>query len=158
MGSRIYFDTCIISGIAKNDLARDEMQALFKIIQSPYFLCTSEVSKDEIEKIPKQFRIEHSRVYELLLKLNTLPIVQPSMLMLMGVGGGGVDPLFAVLKEIPLGDKDAEHLFQALKNNVDKFITTDQKTILKHSSKILEKTGLMVYSPVQYAEVLDKEV
>src|SRR5256885_514065 len=92
-----YLDTCVISGIARQDLKTVELEALSKILelyqQSKIRLVTSDVARGEIDKIPEQFRYTHKAVYLLLSTLPISSITRPNMMMLLGVGGGGHDPI-----------------------------------------------------------------
>ena len=69
-----YLDTCIVSGLAKDDLKPDEQSALLRILKawkrgSSLSLVTSQVAKDEIEKIPQAYREKHETNYNLISKI-----------------------------------------------------------------------------------------
>ncbi|HVE61704.1 MAG TPA: hypothetical protein VNA26_07790 [Chitinophagaceae bacterium] len=129
----VYLDTCIISGLAKADLSIDDLEALHDLLEKhkngKIHPLTSQVTKEELEKIPPTFRTQHKIVYNLLKDVPTAQTYQTdSGLMLMGVGGGiREDPVFTALKNLLPGEDDARHIFQATKNGVSKFVTTDYK-------------------------------
>lgn len=68
-GIRAYLDTCIVSGLAKGDLTAENEAALLQILQArkngSVELFTSEVARDEISKIPIEYRTIHSIIYAL---------------------------------------------------------------------------------------------
>lgn len=162
MNSPAYLDTCIISGLAREDLQRDEQQALMNILRrhkaGEIKLVTSQFTLDELSKIPVSHRARHEMIYNL---ITDVPLSNASWtdsgLSLMGVGGGSQDDsLFAKLKKILPGEEDAIHVFQAVKSNCHYFITTDRKTILKHSTKLYSLYGeLMVMSPSELETLLN---
>jgi hypothetical protein len=86
-----YLDTCIVSGLAKGDLAQADTEALLEVLQrhkhGAVSLVTSRVTKEEIDCIPKKYRLPHEVIYNL---LADLPVVKAfrtdSGLMLMGGG------------------------------------------------------------------------
>jgi hypothetical protein len=155
-----YLDTCIVSGVAKGDLRPEEEEALLKLLQArkhgAISLVTSSVAKDEIDRIPPQHRVKHEMIYNL---LNDVPVAQThrtdSGLMLLGVGGGRcADPLLRTLKGLLPDEADALHLFQAAKNGVTYFLTTDQRTILKHYKEVEAVCNVRAVSPVQLANLV----
>jgi hypothetical protein len=76
---------------------------------------------------------------------------------MMGVGGGSrEDPLFGALKQILPDVSDAEHIFQAAKNNVEVFVTSDKRTIIRFASEVFAACGVKVLSPTQFAETMDR--
>ncbi len=159
-----YLDTCIVSGLAKQDLGSDELAALRKILKAwdrgKISLVTSSVAQEEIEKIPKEHRIEHETIYNL---LSEVPVARtfkttPGRLLLLGVGGGPTrrtDPMFAELSCLLPDEADARHLFQAAKNMVHYFLTTDARTILSYHRQIEDICGVKVLSPQEFLTVLD---
>lgn len=160
-----YLDTCIISGLAKGDLAEVELGALNKLLvaskRGEISLVTSELTGNEIRAIPESSRRLHETIYNLLCNV---PISQhtwtDSGLTLMGVGGGTrIDPLYTKITQIVPGETDAQHLFQAVKSDCHFFITVDNKTILRFSTQIfLELNELLVLSPKQLVELLSVKI
>ena len=159
-----YLDTCIVSGLAKKDLGSDELAALRLILQAwekgNVSLVTSSVVQEEIEKIPKEHRIKHETIYNL---LSQVPVARafsttPGRLLLLKVGGGSVrrpNPIFAELHSLLPDEADAHHLYQAARNEVQYFLTTDARTILSYQSQIEDICGVKVMSPQNFLAVLD---
>ena len=62
-----YFDTCIVSEIAKEDVKESEliaiMQLLRKRLLEEIYIFTSESTLDELNKIPEKYREKHLDVY-----------------------------------------------------------------------------------------------
>jgi hypothetical protein len=67
---RAYLDTCIVSGLAKDDLAPEDVEALLHILEARKAgladLFTSKLVQEEISKIPPVHRARHSIIYGLL--------------------------------------------------------------------------------------------
>ncbi len=146
----LYLDTCIVSGLAKEDLAANEQEALAELLElhkaGRLKLVTSHITKQEISKIPSRARLRHSMIYNL---LENIPAVRTVK----------TDPLFRKIREIVPGEEDAKHLYQALKSNSWYFVTTDKKTILKHRIKLfLDVKELMVMSPSDMMTLLSVEL
>jgi hypothetical protein len=158
---RIYVDTCVVSGLAKPDLSPPTIEALWRILDlheaRHVHLLTSSVMKDEIAKIPEQYRTPHRALYTLLAKI---PIAAThrtdSGMMLLEVGRGRpADRLFKGLRSILPDEADARHVFQAVKNGVNYFLTVDKKTILRHRAAVENYCGIKVFSPKEMVEVIE---
>jgi hypothetical protein len=160
----VYLDTCVISGIVKQDLKAEDLIAITKILEEhkskKLQLLTSEITKEELERIPAAFQTLHKTIYNL---LNDIIIAQTfqtnSNLTLLGVGGGASeDPLFTKIKNLLPSEDDARHIFQASKNAVSIFLTTDYKTILRYAEQIKDITGVVALSPSQLnSNILSKK-
>ena len=155
-----YLDTCIVSGLAKDDLAPADASALLRILEARKAgrveLVTSDVAKAEITRIPEVDRKRHTVIYNL---LGDVPAVAThrtdSGLMLMGVGGGRrEDPLFTELKKLLPDAGDAEHAFQAAKNSVAFLITVDRRSFLNHSAAVAKLCGVQLITPVEFEETV----
>jgi hypothetical protein len=155
-----YLDTCILSGLAKEDLAAAETAALLRILQArkrgEITIVTSEVARDEIAQVPEAHRSRHEMIYNL---LNDVPLCAThrtdSGLLMMGVGGGWCeDSLFATLKTVLPDAADAEHVFQAAKNNVRLFITTDRRTMVRHAAAVEEVCGVKILTPTEFERAI----
>ncbi len=145
---KIYLDTNIIStivnkiGFNRLDINEAEYEALSSVIlgsiSSGMKFCTSKIAGEEIDKIPTQYREMHSLLFQLLPQLEFVPEHRTnSNLLLLGVGGGSVpDPLLLKLS-IKFGNEDARHIFQAIKNEADVFLTSDTK-ITKNSCELIK--------------------
>jgi hypothetical protein len=159
---KIYVDTCVVSGLAKtNDLCPPVIEALWRILDlheaAQVHLLTSSVMKDEIAKIPEQYRTRHRALYTLFAKIPiTATHRTDSGLTLMGVGGGQrTDPLFKALQGILPDEPDARHIFQAVKNKVDYFLTVDKRTILRHRVAVENCCGIKVFNPKEMVQVIE---
>ena len=149
----VYLDTCIVSGIAREDLPQAEQEGVVALLQlykaDRLDLVTSEVAKSEIAGVPEQFRSRHETIY---LLLRDVPVARAkwtdSGLTLTGVGGGHrEDPLYTELKLLLPDEADAEHVFQAIRAHADYFATTDAKTILRFSKALRDQHGLVAALP-----------
>ena len=153
MTTTAYLDTCIISGLAKQDIALAEQTALLKILEAQksgkVALVTSDMARREIDNIPQQHRIKHQFIYNLIAEV---PIAKAfstdTGLMLMGVGGGPrlakeMAQLTTVLKDEP----DAAHIFQSFKNGVLCFLTVDEATVISKAQEIENICGVRVMLP-----------
>jgi predicted nucleic acid-binding protein len=149
---KLYLDTCIVSGLIKEDLGKEEFSALDRILAAwqahQVELCTSKVTLEELSKVPALYRREHNRIYKLIRLVPIAPEARTdSGLSLMGVGGGTrTDPLFTNLKQL-LDEVDAKHVFQALKNHVETFLTVDNGILKKNRE--LGELGITVMKPSQ---------
>ena len=115
-------------------------------------LVTSDVTKKEIEAIPAPARNPHEAIYSLLRDVPTVPTVQAGSLRVMVVGrsgrrhGGGVflggcrkyweEPKFTELRGLLPDESDAHHVFQAISAGATHFVTTDERTILRHAAEL----------------------
>jgi hypothetical protein len=150
---KIYLDTCLISGLANYDLKSEEQEALKDIFnlykQKEIQLVSSDKAKEELEKIPKEWRAKHIEIYDLLDNLPTIPEKRVQDI----IGGGFIpfpreDTNLRTLKKI-LSPKDAEHVFQASSHKCSYFLTVDERTILKHADEINNLVGIEALLPSQ---------
>jgi hypothetical protein len=159
----VYLDTCIISGIAKMDLGDENIDALLSIFEQSkkgnLNILTSIITESELNAIPIQYRKQHELIYYLLANLpyiqNAQTVQQGSMIIGIGIGIGfgnrrrKTDPLFGKLSTLLPDNNDAMHVFQATKNNVQYFLTTDYKTILKFKGEIEQICNIKAMSPTE---------
>ena len=154
-------DTCIVSGLARNDLKEAEFDSLMSLLKKYkdglIHITTSEVTIAEIKKIPIQFQTQHNIIYNL---ISNVPTAQKyntnSGLTLMGCGGGSTkDVLYVALENILPDKEDAEHIFQAIKNNATHFLTTDEKTIIKFKKDIENLAKISIMTPSQLINALE---
>jgi hypothetical protein len=159
-----YLDTCIVSGLAKEDLKADELEALRQILekrkQGNVSLVTSRIAKEEIEKIPVTYRFKHEIVYNL---LSDVPVAKAfrtdPRLPLMGIGGGvRQHPMLAKLRTLLPDDADARHLYQAARNSVQYFLTTDARTILSYREQIENICNVKAVNPHEFVEIMSNVV
>lgn len=157
---KIYLDTNIVSAIVRGDLSRENQDALENILaafqKGSVEFCTSQVTREELEKIPnQQHRAQHVRLSNL---IRLVPIAQEfytdSGLSMMGVGGGRHQvPLYRDLRGL-LDENDARHVFQAIKNQVQVFLTADGPVLGKQDQ--LSKHGIKAMSPAELDQELSR--
>jgi len=143
---KVYLDANIISDPSKiNNIHQEEIEALKTLSESLRIkFYVSEKVKEEIEKHEnpkkKNFLLFLYNLIQRIPQENTIrfvPATFGSVLFGSSTFGGGAsseDPLFTKLKNFFKAD-DAEHIFQAEKNNLDYFLTLDEKTILERIRK-----------------------
>ncbi len=157
-----YLDTCIISGLAKEDLSDEELDALSRILEeykgNNVHLVTSDLTKRELEKIPEGSRRKHSVIYSLLSDVPIVPMFKRGHgLTVIGIGGGviRVHPIFARLNtELP-DEPDAQHIYQAARNEVRYFLTTDRRTVLSRKEQIECICGVKAVSPNEFLKIIE---
>jgi predicted nucleic acid-binding protein len=159
--TKAYFDTCIVSGLAKEDLPEVEQAALLEVLRlyraEKIELVTSALVKQEIDRIPEKPRRRHEIIYNL---LADIPISNVSWtdsgLMMMGCGGGTrFDPLYSELRSILPDEADAQHIFQAIKNGAYYFVTTDRRTILRYAKMLQDRFGIRFVTPAELVKALE---
>jgi hypothetical protein len=153
---KAYIDTCVISGLAKEDIAQEEQTALLNILKAQKSgdlkLVTSDLTRRELENIPSEYRQKHEVIYNL---VADVPIAKAfrrdSGLMLMGVGGGvRLVKEMAQLTTLLQDENDAAHIYQSYKNEINHFITVDSRTIISQKEKIEKICGVLVMLPSEY--------
>ena len=158
-----YLDTCIVSGLAQNDLKPEEGSALLRILEARELgfleIVTSAVTKTEIDRVPLQHRARHTREFELLARVPNAPIHIGSTRFLGGpvlAAGWREDPLFGQLRNLLPDAEDAEHAFQASRSGADHLITVDRKTFLRYSAEVVKLCGVKLVTPVEFVETAVK--
>jgi hypothetical protein len=116
--------------------------------------------KEEIDRIPEMHRSKHEIIYNL---LSNVPIAKAfrtdSGLTLMGVGGGvRLHPMLAKLNVLLPDEADARHIYQAAKNSVQYFLTTDARTILAHSEQIEDICQVKAVSPQMFVNIMSNTI
>ena len=153
-----YLDTCLISGIARNDLQPREQDALRELLglyeRGTLRLLTTSVAHDEISRIPEEYRAPHEDVYSRLLNVPTVRVgglTRPS-----SIGLPMANPNWRLWRGLNslLTDDDAKHVFQAIKHRVTFFVTVDCQTILRHEMVLKERFRLNALSPSATLESL----
>ena len=150
--AKAYLDTCIVSGLAKEDLVPLEQDAVMHLLeahkQGDIKLVTSAVTAREISQIPGEFRRAHSVIYSLLSDVPSVMLGSTTSLSLIGTPGPGRDdPMFENLKCLLPDPQDAEHVFQAAQNGVQYFVTVDRSTMLKHAARVESVCGVKLVAP-----------
>jgi len=156
---KVYLDTCIISGLAKEDINESERAALLQILKlhknKVIETITSPVAKEEIDRIPENYRHRHLEEYNL---LKGIPAVGYLRLDFFSVSGLGVKQtkefgaLFSLLKD----RDDAKHIYQAYRSEVNYFITVDRRSILNKYDEIYSICKVKVYAPSEFIKNLSK--
>jgi predicted nucleic acid-binding protein len=158
---KAYLDTNLVSGLGRADIKAEEYQALHQVIELMHegriALVTSAVTKEEIDRVPLEHRAPHEAIYALLAKV---PVVDEQRLVpriIQAIRGRSqvIGPL--VVQEEDLGtlnsilpdQNDARHVFQALRNSSQYFVTTDRRTILTRAKQIEAAFPIRVVLPSQ---------
>jgi hypothetical protein len=154
-----YLDTCVVSGLARNDFASAEREAMIELlrryeVRSVDFV-TSAVALSELEQIPSEHQTPHLAVYHLLRKVRVLS--EPSFTRLGPSGLPMANPYHLTWSRIHAilpDDNDAKHVFQASQHRVDYFVTVDESTILKHKSALAVQAGIRAVKPSELLALL----
>ncbi|WP_447600563.1 hypothetical protein [Nitrospira sp. Nam80] len=155
-----YLDTCVVSGLAREDLPDVELAAQDQILDAQkrrlISLVTSRVTKEEIEKIPQSYRRKHQTIYNLLADIPVAKAFRrnkPWSLLPWDLGVR-LQPMLAQLITTLPDEADARHIYQAAQNGVQYFVTTDYRTILAHRAKIERIAGIKAASPREFAAIM----
>jgi predicted nucleic acid-binding protein len=155
-----YLDTCVISGgLGRGDI-HGQQEALRELLRlrkaGDIEIVTSHIALEEIQRSPQERRRLDEDLYAL---LNDVPAAAEHRtdggLMLLGVGGGQrPDPILIRLREILSDENDARHLFQAIKNGIDFFVTVDERTILSKADALSSVFGIQVLKPAELLQIV----
>jgi hypothetical protein len=164
-----YLDTSIVSGLAKEDLKEEELDALLGILkqhkQGNVLLVTSKIVQDEINKIPEAYRRRHEIIYNLLMgvpvatefKIYTGGGLSLGLGLSLGGGGKIPHPKYTELCKLLPDKADAMHIFQATMNNVQFFLTTDRRTILAYKEEITRISQVKAVNPMEFLKIVRTE-
>jgi hypothetical protein len=148
----VYLDTCIISGLARNDIEQTQGKAMIELLKLSEIgtvrFVTSAVALSELEQIPPEHRTPHVAVYHLLWKIHAFP--EPSLTRLAPWGGPMGNParrIWSRIKRILPDENDVKHVYQAAKHGTDYFVTVDKATILKYKADLIVEAGVHVIQP-----------
>jgi hypothetical protein len=157
-----YLDTNLVSGLVKEDLGTTELEAFRDVLRlrkrGHIDFRTSSVTAEELNRIPPEVRNRHEDIYMLLddipLVAEQIPvprIVQPvragrPMTITPAVLEEG---MLTRLKAILPDENDARHIYQAVRNGIDYFVTRDERTIIRHAADIETVAGIKVRLPSQ---------
>ena len=159
-----YLDANLIIGIRKRDLG-SEQSPLSRLLkahkQGVLRLMTSCETRKKIEKRTPVHEGDED-IYAL---LADVPVVEGESLVLPVITNRGGSRLLgpvAVVKDDNLAflratlpdAADADHVFQAISNGVNYFITADSKTILRHAPAIERKYDIRLRLPSALAAEL----
>ena len=172
-----YLDTNIISGLAKGEYSEEVASAFIEITalskRGALELRTSELTAQELQRIPPEYRRQHFIIYNLIKNIALKSELGHSNIVLGGMGSGNIvayglgQPLppkliqeLEALIPVPLDPLRAEarsldisHLFQCKHANIDYFLTEDHKTIIRYKLE-LEKLGLKVVSSLDLIDIV----
>ncbi len=135
----VYIDTCVVRETYKGTINDKDFQALTELTEIDFItFIVSDVMKEELGQIKddKQ-RASLAVLYKIFRKCKryaTEYSVMPGAYSRTPYGrrSSAHDPLYISVKKIfTQKDKDPEHIFQAIKNECDYYLTVDYKTILK---------------------------
>lgn len=143
---KTYLDTNVVCAIYSDDHP-NESAAIDKILelfsQGLLELVTSQVTKEEIDKCPEEWRKKHRPTYN---RLNKMKYVEAHELKGYNIQdnqfGFSASPrmddhsTFTRLQQIGLDEKDSQHVMQAIESGCGFFLTCDRKTILKYRTEI----------------------
>jgi predicted nucleic acid-binding protein len=173
----VYLDTNIISGLAKGEFEQPTIDAILEITgqskDGRVSLFTSEITAEELNHIPAEYRWQHYVIYNLISNVAFAPERLPSNLILQGFGGGSIitqgfgpgpkHPIVCKLEAIiPTVSKterafartnDILHLYQCHAANIRYFLTQDAHTILRHRKELLA-VGINATSGIELLEKL----
>ncbi len=150
----VFVDTCVISGFAKGDMKPEDASAFIdmtKMVQrSELTIWASTVAREEIDRVPAEYRQAHIDEYE------ALRIVRASNTTWVdtdpestGFGDVVENPHYRSLRDILRDENDARLMFQAKMAGLD-FVTIDYKSILNRASEVETKVGVSAVSPSEY--------
>lgn len=151
----VYLDTCIISGLAKEDLIEQEYEALKFVLglrkKGAIQLVTSPVAKAELDKIPVKWRNKHENIYNL---LNDVPMKRfrsiPFLDLMDLTGLGRLNRDYLKLRQLLADEEDAKHVYQAVRNGIQVFLTTDFRTILRNRAVVEEAFLIKLRKPSEF--------
>lgn len=154
----VYLDTCLISGLVRADLPQIEYSSLLELLKlqknGTIRLVTSPVANDELKKIPKEYREKHEIIYNLLTDVPIHRWGSITGLSPIGIPGFGHRRLnkdYLKLQNILPDIEDAKHIYQAICNSVDVFLTADYRTIVSKRSPIEASFTIRIRSPNEFA-------
>ncbi len=155
---KVYLDTVIISSWINEDIRPEELEALERVLDAwqsnRIELCTSTVAREELAKVPEEHRGQHMRLYRLIKLVPIAPIERwGTGLSLMGTPTARTygDPIYSQLRAI-LDEKDANHVFQAIKNGVNVFLTVDRRVVARRGE--IQRWGMEVLKPSELLSLL----
>jgi hypothetical protein len=148
-----YLDTCLVIGLRTRDL-EEEQEALTGLLRlgkaGAVRIVTSRVTADELERAKPEMLPQQEEIY--LLLSDVPPVGEELELTRLGTNQGLAAPRgiedrdLAALRAI-LNRDDARHVFQAIKNGLDYFVTTDKQTILKRARRIESRFPIKIRPP-----------
>ncbi len=133
----IFFDTTIISGLAKGDLPQAELRAAAQIMKwaqsGQVTVGASTVSRDELDEIPLSKRGPHDEVYNTLSAFKTssgVTYFDPNTNSVV------TNPIYGNLRLTLKDEPDARIIAIGEEHGFEYFVTDDRKTILSRRSDV----------------------
>jgi hypothetical protein len=158
---RCYLDTCIISGIAREQLVPAEQTAVLELLrwhkQGRVSLLTSDVTRQEISQIPEHLRFQHEALYSLLADVpSSVPLtaLSPAGIPMASRHGFTLQALERLLPD----RRDARHVLAAQRSRLDYFVTTDNKTILRYRDELQRTFGVTAVLPSELVAALSESI
>ena len=157
---KAYLDNNVVSSIVKDDI-ESQSDALSRLLeagdQGKVQLVTSEITLEEIKRVPSKHRPPLERTFRLLEKV---PVVRWEELIFITNDGSGNnwpviqnDPLYADLLALGLEITDSKHLFVATKQSCGVFLTCDNTPrtgILRRAVELKALCGVLVQRPAEF--------
>lgn len=152
---RAYLDTCVISGLAEEDLKSKDQVAVREMMglvqESRLTVCTSTEARGELLDLkPQERRDQHMQAYD---EIQTLKSE-----------ADWLDPdepftpeakqTLECLRQVLPDEADARHIAHAAMHDVRDFVTSDYRTILSRADEVEEASGVSVWSPREYRSSL----
>jgi predicted nucleic acid-binding protein len=157
---KAYLDNNVVSAIVKDDIL-SQSDALSRLLeagdQGKVQLVTSEITLEEIKRVPSKHRRPLERTFRLLEKI---PVVRFEELIFITNDGNGNnwpmiqnDPLYENLLSLGLESTDSKHLLVATKQSCEVFLTCDNTPrtgILRRAGQIKTLCGVVVQRPTEF--------
>jgi hypothetical protein len=151
--TKVYLDNAIVAALARGQGGPDEEAALEKVLEAAgpekrLNLVTSPVTAEEIAEIPEEHRPPHRAIYQLLSRVPMAEELGLNLFLVLPALPVRPHPLLVQLRKF-LAETDARHVFQAIRNGADVFLTLDGGII--HHRKTLTGLGIKVLKPPELA-------
>ena len=156
---KAYLDTCVVSALAKSDMPA-EQQALERLLnlheQGRVELFRSAEVKDELSDIPEEYLKPHLEVFKRFLDLPRLQVGGLTRLCFAGVPSINLRRVkLNRLRKILPDKTDAMHILITATNRVKYLVTTDKKTILRHTAQVEKVSGVQTMLPSEFHKLLE---
>jgi predicted nucleic acid-binding protein len=153
---KAYLDNNVVSAIPRDDLPA-ESAALDRLLRAyergEVELATSELTLQEINNCPQQYRRPLERTFRLIMKV---PMVRWDELVGMNAQVDAANclnapiienaPMYDALLNLGLSEMDARHVYVAAQTNCNSFLTLD-RGILHRATDIHKICGLVIEAP-----------
>ena len=155
---KTYLDNNVVSSIVKDDI-ESQSNALSRLLEAgdrgEVQLVTSEITLEEIKRVPSTYRAPPERIFCLLEKV---PVVRWEELIFITSDGSGKpvsqsDALYQNLLSLGLEITDSKHLFVATKQSCGVFLTCDNSPrtgILRRAAELKALCAVLVQRPSEF--------